>query len=42
MIIVLPPYMLELLTEMKKNKTCEWIFPSPVKEGEPRNPTAVL
>ena len=40
--IVLPSYMLELLTELKKSKTCEWIFPSPVKEGEPRNPTAVL
>ena len=40
--VVLPPYMLEILKEMKKNKTCEWIFPSPVREGEPRNPTAVL
>ena len=40
--IVLPPYMLELLSEMKKNKTCEWIFPSPVREGEPRNPSALL
>ena len=27
---------------MKKKKTCEGIFPSPVKKGEPRNPTAVL
>jgi len=40
--IVLPPYMIELLTKMKKNKACEWIFPSPVKIGEPRNPTVVL
>ena len=39
--IVLPPYMVAILAEMKKSKTCEWIFPSPVKEGEPRNPTAV-
>ena len=39
--IILPPYMLEALAEMKKNKTCEWLFPSPVKEGEPRNPTAL-
>ena len=39
--VVLPPYMVEILAEMKKNKTCEWIFPSPVKEGMPRNPTAL-
>ncbi len=39
--IILPPYMVELLVQMKKEKTCEWIFPSPVKEGEPRNPTAL-
>ena len=39
--IVLPPYMVAILAEMKKSKTCEWVFPSPVKEGEPRNPTAV-
>ena len=23
-------------------KTCDWMFPSPVKEGEPRNPTSLL
>ncbi|MBE6676855.1 MAG: site-specific integrase [Ruminococcaceae bacterium] len=39
--ILLPPDMLELLQDMKKNANCEWIFPSPVKEGEPRNPTAI-
>ena len=39
--VILPPYMVEILAEMKKNKTCEWMFPSPVKEGEPRNPTAL-
>ena len=39
--VVLPPYMVEILTEMKKSRTCEWIFPSPVKPGEPRNPTAL-
>ena len=39
--ILLPPDMLELLQNMKKNANCEWIFPSPVKEGEPRNPTAI-
>ena len=39
--IILPPYMVEILAEMKKQKTCEWIFPSPIKDGEPRNPSAV-
>ena len=39
--IILPPYMVEILAEMKRYKTCEWIFPSPVKQGEPRNPSAV-
>lgn len=33
--------MVAILAEMKKSKTCEWIFPSPVKQGEPRNPTAI-
>lgn len=39
--IMLHPYMVECLAEMKKGKTCEWLFPSPVNEGEPRNPTSV-
>ena len=39
--IVLPPYMIEILAKMKRHKNCEWLFPSPVKEGEPRNPTAI-
>ena len=39
--ILLPPDMVELLTELKKQTEGEWIFPSPVKAGEPRNPTAV-
>ena len=26
---------------MKKTAKYDWIFPSPVKEGEPRNPSAV-
>ncbi len=39
--IILPPYMVEILAEMKKQRTCEWIFPSPIKDGEPRNPSAV-
>ena len=40
--ILLPPYMVEVLSEMKEKKTCDWMFPSPVKEGEPRNPTSLL
>ena len=39
--ILLPPDMVEILTELKKHTKGEWIFPSPVKEGEPRNPSAV-
>ena len=39
--ILLPPDMVELLAELKKLTKGEWMFPSPVKEGEPRNPTAV-
>ena len=39
--LILPAYMVEMLTEMKKNKTSEWVFPSPIKENSPRNPSAV-
>ena len=39
--VLLPPDMLDLLQEMKKTAKYDWIFPSPVKEGEPRNPTAI-
>ncbi len=39
--ILLPPYMVEILAKMHERKTCEWVFSSPVKEGEPRNPTAL-
>ncbi len=39
--ILLPPDMVEVLAEYKKDATCEWMFPSPIKKGEPRNPTAV-
>ena len=39
--ILLPHDMVELLTELKNQTKGEWMFPSPVKEGEPRNPTAV-
>ena len=33
--------MLELLLELKKQTKGEWMFPSPIKEGEPRHPNAV-
>ena len=39
--LILPPDMLDILAEHKKNATCEWVFPSPVKEGEPRNPASL-
>ena len=39
--ILLPQEMVALLAELKKQTKGEWMFPSPVKEGEPRNPTAV-
>ena len=39
--ILLPPDMIEILAELKKHTHGEWMFPSPVKEGEPRNPSSV-
>lgn len=39
--LILPPDMLNILAVHKKNATCEWVFPSPVKEGEPRNPDSI-
>ena len=39
--ILLPPGMVENLAELKKTATCDWVFPSPVKEGEPRNPDSL-
>jgi integrase len=39
--IILPPEMVELLIELKKQTKGEWMFPSPIKEGEPRHPNAV-
>ncbi len=33
--------MVELLTEMKQTSINEWMFPSPVKENAPRDPSAV-
>ena len=39
--LILPSDMLDILAEHKKTATCEWVFPSPVKEGEPRNPDSI-
>lgn len=33
--------MVELLTEMRRTAKSEWMFPSPVKENTPRDPSAV-
>ena len=39
--ILLPPDVVAPLAELKKQTKGEWMFPSPVKEEEQRNPTAV-
>ena len=39
--MVLPKYMTEILSEMKRDAVCDWMFPSPVNIGEPRNPSAL-
>ncbi len=39
--ILLPPDMVAILAELKPTVTGEWMFPSPVNEGQPRNPTAL-
>lgn len=39
--VILAPDMIEILAELKKHTHGEWMFPSPVKEGEPRNPSSV-
>ena len=36
--IILPPAVLNVLMELKAQTESEWIFPSPVKEGEPIDP----
>lgn len=40
--ILLPPQLVAILTELKQRSSGEWMFPSPVNEGEPRNPTALF
>ena len=39
--LLLPNDMVEILAELNKKSTCEWVFPSPVNEGEPRNPASI-
>ena len=39
--IVLPESVLNVLKEYREGVESEWIFPSPVKEGEPIDPTSV-
>lgn len=39
--IILPPSLLKILLEYKKNVESEWIFPSPLDSTKPRNPSAV-
>ena len=39
--VILAPDMVEILAELKQTATCEWMFPSPVNDGQPRNPTAL-
>ena len=36
--VILPPAVLNVLKELKASAESEWIFPSPVKEGEPIDP----
>lgn len=39
--VILPPSLLKILLEYKKNVESEWIFPSPLDSTKPRNPSAV-
>jgi len=39
--IILPKDIIKILKEYKKTVDSKWLFPSPVKEDMPRNPTAV-
>ncbi|MCM1299198.1 MAG: site-specific integrase [Firmicutes bacterium] len=38
---ILPTALLKILSEYKKNVESEWIFPSPLDDTKPRNPSAV-
>ena len=39
--IILPPAVVNVLREHKEHTDSEWIFPSPVKDGEPIDPQSV-
>ena len=39
--VILAPDMVEILAELKQMVAGEWMFPSPVNEGQPRNPCAL-
>ena len=39
--IILPPSVLNVLKNYRETVDSEWMFPSPVKEGEPLNPNGV-
>ena len=39
--VILAPDMVEILAELKQTVTGEWMFPSPVNDGQPRNPCAL-
>ena len=38
---ILPPSLLKTLSEYRKTVESEWIFPSPIDDTKPRNPSAV-
>ena len=38
--IILPPELCEVLSAYRKGNSSRWLFPSPVKEDAPRDPTA--
>ena len=39
--VVLPPDLVEILSQLRHSSTCDWMFPSPKHEGQPRNPYAI-
>ena len=39
--VILAPDMVEILAELKQTVTGEWMFPSPINDGQPRNPCAL-
>ena len=39
--VILAPDMVEILAELKTEVKGEWMFPSPINEGQPRNPCAL-